>query len=352
MDRDLLFADIPGQSAAIDQLVAATARPVHAYLLVGPPGTGKSRAARGFAAALLCPEGGCGSCSQCTRALSGVHPDLVVAEHQGVGYRVEELARLIAIAQRRPLEATRTVIVIPEAHLMGPSAAALLKTLEEPVPTTVFVLIADDIPRDFVTIRSRCAEVAFRALTTHDIAAWLVESGLDPTRAAELAEGASGDADRARLLADDPGFAARLDRWRSVSRVLDGRGTTAVTLAHELHASLAEATAPLMAVHEAEIATLEAEATAMGERGLPGRKELVERHRREIRRYQTTELRAGLAVMARGYRDDLRRAIEGDDLETARRAASAIDAISRLTDAMRRNPRQPLALERLFLELR
>ena len=351
MNAEVLFAEIPGQADALDQLVAAVARPVHAYLLVGPPGTGKERAARGFAAALLCPEGGCGTCAHCTRALSGVHPDLVVAEHQGVGYRVEELSRLIGIAQRRPLESSHTVIVIPEAHMMGSSAAALLKTLEEPEPTTVFVLIADDLPRDFATIRSRCAEVTFRALTTRDIEAWLVGGGTDPDRAALLAEGAAGDADRARLLADDPGFAERLAAWRTVPRMLDGRGHSAIALAAQLHASLSEATAPLAAAHEAEITWLETEAAAMGERGLPGRKELVERHRREIRRYQTTELRAGLAVLSRTYRTMLLDALESGDVADARRAARAIDAITVMASAMVRNPRQPLVIERLLLDI-
>ena len=75
-----LFEGVVGQPTAVAQLRASARRPVHAYLLHGPPGSGKRAAARGFAAALLCPQGGCGTCSTCRRALAGTHPDLVVVD--------------------------------------------------------------------------------------------------------------------------------------------------------------------------------------------------------------------------------------------------------------------------------
>ncbi|HEX9529779.1 MAG TPA: ATP-binding protein, partial [Acidimicrobiales bacterium] len=78
-----LFDDVVGQPRAVAELRAAAAAPVHAYLLVGPPGAGKRTAARSFAAALLCGSGGCGSCEICRRVLSGVHPDYVLVERVG-----------------------------------------------------------------------------------------------------------------------------------------------------------------------------------------------------------------------------------------------------------------------------
>jgi DNA polymerase-3 subunit delta' len=348
------FADVPGQRQAIAELRAAVANPVHAYLLAGPPGSGKRHAARSFAAALLCPAGGCGECVDCDRALRNAHPDLLFAEREGATYLIDDIRRLTALAHRRPLEAARTVIVIPEAHLLGRNAAAFLKTLEEPPVTTVFVLLADDLPRDLETIRSRCVEIDFEPLTRETVAEWLVGHGIEPARAAELAEGAAGDVHRALLLAEDTGYASRLMLWREIPSLLDGTGATAAELAVRLNESLKEATAPLEAAQASELAELEDLAKAMGERGVPGRSKIIERHKREIRRYQTTELRAGLAVLSRTYRDLLvRGALDGREgagtIDWS--AAGAVDMIGRLARELSRNPRMPLALEHLFVSL-
>ncbi|MFP5375250.1 MAG: ATP-binding protein, partial [Acidimicrobiia bacterium] len=98
---DGLYAGVLGQERAVDQLRRAAASPVHAYLLVGPPGTGKRTAARSFAASLLCPDGGCGTCDGCTRVLTGVHPDVIVHERIGAYITVgdaRETGRLAALS--------------------------------------------------------------------------------------------------------------------------------------------------------------------------------------------------------------------------------------------------------------
>lgn len=348
------FRDIPGQHRAVSELRAAVAHPVHAYVLVGPPGSGKHHAALSFAAALLCPQGGCGECTHCERAQRGAHPDLLVGERKGANWLVEDIAWLSTVSYRRPLEAQRTVIIVPDAHLLGRNAAAFLKTLEEPPPTTVFVLLADEMPRDLETIRSRCVEIRFEALSADAIAEWLEGHGIDPSRSRELAEGAAGDARRALLLAEDDGYASRLMLWREIPSLLDGSGATAADVAVKLTASLKEATAPLEAAQAAELSELEAVAKSLGERGVPGRKEIVERHKREVRRYQTTELRAGLGVLSRSYRDRLLVALQNSGPnaeEQVRQATRAIDEISGVAAMLTRNPRLPLALENLFVSL-
>ena len=345
-----LWAGIPGQAAAVATLRAAVPHPLHAYLLLGPAGAGSRAASRSFAAALLCPNDGCGTCSHCTRALALHHPDLVVAGHEGPTWRVDEIREVVGQAQRRPLEAGRTVIILPDAHLLGGAAPALLKTLEEPPTTTVFVLLADDLPRALETIRSRCSEVRFETLTAAAITAMLVGDGVDPARAEDIAEGAAGDAIRARLLAADPGFAARLARWRAVPAQLDGTGRTAARLVAEILESLDEAAAPLVARHEAELATFDAEAKELGLRA-SGRKELVDHHKREVRAYRDGEIRAGLGVLARSYRDSMAAALATGDDAGAEAAMAHLDAIGRHVAVMRRNPRLGLSLERLLLAL-
>ena len=149
-----------GQPRAVAALRAAARNPVHAYLFRGPAGSGAAAAARAFAAAVLCPDGGCGHCETCRRALAGTHPDLVSVERTGASLGVDEARRLVALAQRRPYEAARQVLVVHDVHLAIRAAPALLKTVEEPPGATVFVLLADDMPPELATVASRCVEVA------------------------------------------------------------------------------------------------------------------------------------------------------------------------------------------------
>jgi DNA polymerase-3 subunit delta' len=372
--RDLpaaaLFDGVIGQERAVSALRAAFRQPVHAYLFVGRPGAGSRAAARGFAAALVCPEGGCGVCDACRRTLAGTHPDVVTVERTGAAIDVDDARRLGRLALRRPLEADRQVLVMADVHLADRAAPALLKTLEEPPATTVFVLLADDVPPGLATVASRCAEILFPPVPSRDIAAWLVGRGVDPAHAQLVAEGAGGDVERARLLVEDPGFADRLALWRSVPSRLDGRGAVVGALARELLAATDGALAPLRHEHEAELAALEQDAKAMGERGVPGRKDVVERQHREERRWRTDELRTGLGVLARAYRDRLAAAVapepasaevDGDHApdrrtslarpDEARACETAVALVTEAANGLRRNAQETLLLESLFVRL-
>ena len=238
-----------GQADAVAQLRAAGRRPVHAYLLVGLPGLGQRSLVRGFAAALLCPRGGCGECEVCRRALSAVHPDVVEIERAGALVSVDDARRVVHLAQRRPLEGHRQVIVVSDIHLARLAAPVLLKTLEEPAGQTVFVLLADSVPAELATVASRCVRIELRPVPPAELRDWLMQSGMEGELAEELAEAAGGSIDRARLLADDAGFADRRRLWRSVPSRLDGTGSAAASLAAELLSSAEEAVEPLRARH-------------------------------------------------------------------------------------------------------
>ncbi len=352
-----LFDEVVGQSNAVAQLRAAARRPVHAYLLVGPPGSGKRAAAGAFAAALLCPHGGCGACNACRRALAGSHPDLVAADRTGAGLEVDE-ARAIAVrAQRRPLEAARQVLLVPDVHLAERAAPALLKTVEEPPPSTVFVLLADDLPAGLATIASRCVTIRFDPVPAPVLAAWLVTRGVDPALADAVAAAAGGRIDRARLLADDPGFAARQEQWRTVPSRLDGTGAQAAIVSSELVGWADEALAPLREQHARELTELTDEAEALGAKGIPGRRQVEERQRREERRWRTDDLRSGLATLAGVYRDRLVAATASGGAVTAgeagarRRAVRHVEAVREASAALGRNANEALVLDALLVEL-
>jgi DNA polymerase-3 subunit delta' len=357
--RGELFEGVVGQERALAHLDAALERPVHAYLFLGPAGSSKEAAARGFAAGLVCPTGGCGSCESCRRALRGVHPDITVLERTGASLTVDEIRTATTRALRRPTEGIRQVLVLDDVHLATRSTPALLKTLEEPPASTVFILTAEDVPPQLSTVASRCAMVTFSALSEPEVAQWLVGRGVDPLRARLVAAGAAGDLQRAELLSGDDGFLDRLDRWKAVPARLDGTGSAAAQAADELLASLDDALEPLRKHHGEEVSRLEAEARDRGERGLPGRKDVLDGHQRAERRWKTDELRCGLAVLQREYRDRLRAVLELLDdepaterlLDEARHDADAVDRLTIASAALDRNVQAPLLLASLLAEL-
>ncbi|MFP5376345.1 MAG: DNA polymerase III subunit delta', partial [Acidimicrobiia bacterium] len=314
------------------------------YLLVGPPGVGKRRAARSFAAALLCGAGGCGSCDACARALGGAHPDVVVRERTGPYITVGDAREIGRLAATSPVEGRRKVLVLVDFHLVEQAAPALLKTIEEPPATTVFVLLAEHVPPELVTIASRCARVDFPPVAPEVIAEALVGEGVAPDLAGQVAAASGGRPERARLRASDPGFAARRDAWSGVPARLDGTGATAAALADKLLAGLETVVEPLRARHAAEAAEAAERARAFGERASE-RKELEARHKREERRARTDELRFGLAALAGAYRDRLAAA------GRPRAELAAVEAVGAANEALVHNPNVTLLLQALLVRL-
>jgi DNA polymerase-3 subunit delta' len=350
----VLFEGIVGQDDAVAAVKAAAVNPVHAYLFRGPEGNGGLAAAHGFAAALLCPSGGCGVCATCRGALAGTDPDLHIIRRSGASLSKDTMRQVVGLAQRRPLAAARQVIVVLEMHLVLDRAPVLLKTLEEPPGQTVFILLADELTPDLTTIASRCAEVLFPPVAREVVARALEDDGVPPDMAAVVAESSGGNLDRARVMVDDPDVAARVALWASVPDELASSGSAVASLTRRVLESADRAVEPLRVAHDREIEALAAAAKDMGERGLPGRKEIVEQHQREERRFRTDALRAGLGVLARTYRTrvtkGVRRGPAPGDLDV-RAAADAVGLITEVAQALPRNPNESLMLQSLFTRL-
>lgn len=374
------WAKVVGQPEAVANLRTAAAAPVHAYLFTGPAGSGKRMAARAFAAALLTPggrasasadgqgaegavddadavvgtktmnataDGDDASAARSARlALTGEHPDLVEIERVGASILKGQALDIVRMAARSPVEGRRKVLVLHEFHLLSAEAAAvLLKTVEEPVESTVFVILADQLPPELVTIASRCVRIVFRPLGAADVAAALVAEGVDRTTAERVATAANGNVERARLLAADPGLEERRLAFAEVPARIDGSGNAAVATARKLLELIDAAAAPLKLQHDSEVAALDERAKQAGERG-SGRKAVEDRHRRELRRHRIDELRAGLAEIAGAYRDHLvAGSARPDGLVTA------VGDIHRAIEALDRNPNEPLLLQALLLRL-
>ena len=177
----------------------------HAWLITGPPGSGRSTSALAFAAALVCPNGGCGKCVDCQNALAGTHVDIEHIVPEGVIYSVEDTRALIERAALAPSRSHWHVIVIEDVdRFRAESASTLLKSLEEPPPGTVWLLCAPTSDDVFETIRSRCRQVVLSTPSLELIAQQLSNRfGIDETMAKFAARAAQGHIGRARALAID-----------------------------------------------------------------------------------------------------------------------------------------------------
>jgi DNA polymerase III subunit delta' len=207
-----VFDELAGQQAVVGQLRrAVTGKMTHAWLFTGPPGSGRSQAARAFAAALLCENGGCGSCPSCRQVRAGTHADLLLVKPDGLSYGVRQTRDLVLKAAGAPSGGRWLVVLFEDADRCTEQAAnALLKAIEEPAPRTVWLLCAPSAEDLVTTIRSRCRVMTLRVPPSEAVASILVSSeGIDPARALQAARAAQGSIERARLLAGDPQAARR-----------------------------------------------------------------------------------------------------------------------------------------------
>lgn len=204
-----------GQSDAVTKLSKAVADAdlirlgepgpgmTHAWLITGPPGSGRSTAATAFAAALVCPLNGCGQCQVCRMAPVGGHPDVHIVTPSGLSYGVDEARELVRLSSLAPIDSPWRVIVVEDADRLTVQAFdSLLKSLEEPTPHTVWVLCAPSVEDVLPTIISRTRHLSLRTPTTSDVRDLLISSySVDPAMAAFAARASQGHIGRARGLA-------------------------------------------------------------------------------------------------------------------------------------------------------
>ena len=177
----------------------------HAWLITGPPGSGRSTAATTFAAALICPLNGCGTCQICRMAPVGGHPDVEIITPSGLSYGVDDARELVRLSSLAPIDSPWRVIVMEDADRLTDQAFdSLLKSLEEPTPHTVWVLCAPSVEDVLPTIVSRTRHISLRTPTTKDVTELLIETyKVDPAMAAFAARASQGHIGRARGLATE-----------------------------------------------------------------------------------------------------------------------------------------------------
>jgi DNA polymerase III subunit delta' len=339
-------------------LGAGLERPAHAYLLHGPAGTGKRSAARAFAAVLLSrgaedPDGAR------ARVEHGTHPDLTWVAPSGAHemLRRDVGEAVVSAAARTPFEARHRVFVLERADTMNDEAAnSLLKTLEEPPPYVVLLLLTDRPTQVLPTISSRCQPVRFDPLPPDTLAQRLQSRGVDPDAAQACARLSLGDGERALALAtgDERARAEAFARgpvterpWRPLLEYARGRGAAA---REQVEAELADELSYLPKKEHRRRET-----------------EFAERARRADRRAATTALDDALRLVGLWYRDLACVAAGAEDLvhhsdrlpqlreDAAGRDGAKLRRAIELTDdtraALTLNVAEELALEALAYRL-
>ncbi len=185
-------------------------RPAHAYLFAGADGIGKKLTALRFTCMVNCDEAVVGErheCRACRKIEQGIHPDVTVVEPEKGAIRIEKVRRLRDFFRYSPVEGRYRVAIVDDAHRMNRSAQnALLKTLEEPPPGRLLVLVSARPSALLPTVRSRCRTVRFGPIPTDLLADILrTQDGLDPEKASTLAALSGGSVSRAREL-ESPAF--------------------------------------------------------------------------------------------------------------------------------------------------
>lgn len=270
MEEELVGAACAARGDSAHDVVA-TGTMTHAWLITGPPGSGRSVAAQCFAAALQCTaEGtpGCGECRACTTTMAGTHGDVRRIVPEGLSIGVDEMRNIVQIASRRPSTGRWQIVVVEDADRLTEGAGnALLKVVEEPPPSTVFLLCAPSVdPEDIaITLRSRCRHVALVTPPTSAIAQVLIDNdGLSAEDAQWAASISGGHVGRARRLATDPD--ARDRRTRALGLARDAATPTRAYAAAEELVATAEAEARALNVGRDESESEELR-TALGAGG-------------------------------------------------------------------------------------
>ena len=371
---------VVGQERAVGVLQRAVQRQdepsalAHAWLLTGPPGSGRSVAARAFAAALQCPDGGCGTCPDCRQTLAGSHPDVTLLATDEMQVRKDVVVHLVRRASVAPTRGRWVVIVVEDAdRLRDVAANMLLKEVEEPPPHTVWVLCAPFAEDLLPTIRSRCRVVTLGVPRAEAVARVLEQRhGVSPAEAAWAAAASQGHIGVARRLALDP------DARRRRREVLQTPGRAvgvpgAIQAAQELRdIATEESTAAVEAAqHDQDAEWLRTMGVATPEE-LPRQvrtqwRELQESHKRQARRSATDGLDRALLDLLSLYRDvlvvqaaapvplvngDMRAVVEALARRTSPAAVLRVcDTITTTRRRLTQNAALPLALEGMTVRL-
>lgn len=373
-----VWDELIGQQRAVETLQAAVSGDAHAmshaWLITGPAGSGRSNAAKAFAAALQCAEGGCGVCQACRTALSGAHPDVTLVRTEELSIGIDEVRDLVRRASMSPTLKRFQIIVIEDADRMTDRAAdALLKAIEEPAPRTVWILCAPTPEDVIITIRSRCRQLTLVTPKAADVERLLVErDAIEPEVAAVAARAAQGHIGRARALARHQSARDRREWILTLPPKLTNLGACLQSAGEVVAAAKAEAAEISAPLEERENAELD-KALGFGTKGAKpkntaaAKKDLETQQKARRTRMERDAIDRVLIELTAYFRDvftlqtqaqpelinidhlaDLRHVAENSTPEQTLRQ---IDAIIGCREALMANVNQLMAVESMMISL-
>ena len=363
-----VFDQIYGQPRVRDFLrtSVSTEHVTHAYLFTGPAGSNKTQSAYALAAALLCAQGGCNSCSVCDRVMQRKHPDVRYYAPEGAsGYLVEQVREIVADTSLAPMQSDRKIYIIDRVDLLGTSAAnAFLKTLEEPPDDVVLVLLGRTRESVLPTIVSRCSVVPFRHIPASEAAAILSQrTGAAPELAKISIEACGGSITRGiDFLKSNERLSFRRSVLDAVASVEDADLWDILSEAEEL---VVLAKAPLDSARATHEAMLAENADFLGRSAI---RQIEARNKRELSALSLESFRQITAITASFLRDvlavcagapelvinyDVRRDIEDMAARVDEaRVAKALEAVHACDEAISYNVSPETCLDALLLEIR
>ncbi len=332
-----------GQEHVVETLRRAVADPrsmTHAWLFTGPPGSGRSVAARAFAAALQCEATppGCGTCKACRTAMNATHPDITNVSTEKVVIDIREVRELVATASRSASQGRWRIVIVEDAdRMVERTSNVLLKSIEEPPEHTVWLLCAPSPDDVIVTIRSRCRQVNLRIPPADAVADLLVRrDGVDPGVAAIAARAAQSHVGMARRLATDPRARERRRRLLGIPTSIRGVGDAVLEAAVLVEGAAAEAKDVAARRDEGERAEL-LRALGIGDGPVPPAaraqvRQLEEQQKKRGTRVQRDALDRSMVDLLAYYRDVLAVQFGSDvDLVNADLSAAIRDLAARST---------------------
>lgn len=330
-----VFDRIYGQQRVREFLRASVAsgHVTHAYLFTGPAGSNKTLAAYALAAALLCEDGGCGSCPVCERVVQGKHPDVRTFSPEGAGgWLVEQMREIVGDVALAPIQASRTIYILDRVDLMGTSAAnAFLKTLEEPPDYVAFVLLGRTRESVLPTIVSRCSVVPFRHIPASEAAAILSQKTGATSELAKIAIEACGGSitNAMAFLKSNERLAFRKSVLEVITSLRDADSWDVIKSAEEL---VVLAKAPLDTVRAAHEAQLAENADFLGRSAL---RQIEARNKRELSAKSMESFKQITAITASFLRDVLTTCAGAPDLVINVDVRDAIDEVASQVDEAR-----------------
>lgn len=373
-----VWESLVGQDHVVATLSQAVREPramTHAWLFTGPPGSGRSVAARAFAAALQCEEGtGCGACKGCRMTMAGTHPDVTTVSTDKVVIDIREVRELVATASRSASQGRWRIVLVEDAdRMVERTSNVLLKSIEEPPEHTVWLLCAPSPDDVIVTIRSRCRQVALRIPPADAVAGLLVRrDGVDPATAAVAARAAQSHVGMARRLATDPEARERRRRLLAIPASIRGVGDAVLQAAVLVDGANAEAKAAGAEREERERAEL-LRSLGVADGPVPPAyrgqlRQLEEQQKRRATRAQRDSLDRSMLDLLAYYRDvvsvqlgtgvELINADVGDRVHelaarsTAEQTLRRMDAIAEARERISANVAPLLAVEAMLIALR